>query len=58
MRFAQVEARLALMKLVYHFRFALAAPSTEDPLPIRAGITLSPRDGMHVTVAVRNKIIS
>jgi len=58
MRFAQTEARLALAKLVHHFRFALVGASLKEPLPIRTGITISPADGMPMQVSARTPLPS
>ena len=49
MRFALMEVKMALVKILMKYRF-VASPETQVPLKIRAGITLSAKDGVLVRV--------
>ena len=50
MRFAILEIKIALVKILMKYKF-LRSPETQVPLIIHPGLTLSPRDGVHVRVA-------
>ena len=49
MRFALMEVKMALVKILMKFKF-VASPETQVPLKIRAGLTLSAKDGVLVRV--------
>ena len=49
MRFALVETKLTLVKLLRKYKF-VRSPETQVPLDVAAGITLSARDGLHLRV--------
>lgn len=53
-RFAMEEAKLALIALYRDYTLKLH-PRTEVPLKLRAGITLSPKDGVFLTVHRRQR---
>ena len=49
MRFALIEVKLTLVKLLRKYKF-VRSPETQVPLDVVAGITLSPKDGVHLRV--------
>ena len=50
MRFALMEIKIALVKILTKFRFE-KSPETQVPLAIQPGFTLSAKDGVHVSVS-------
>jgi len=57
MKLAQMEAKLVLASLVYNYAFELSRSEQRMPnnLNIRAGLTLSPAEGVWVNVTKRRK---
>jgi len=56
MKLAQMEAKLVLAHVMYHYRFQITRAEQKFPnLTIRAAITLSPADGVWVRVEKRRK---
>ncbi|EFN55959.1 hypothetical protein CHLNCDRAFT_57715 [Chlorella variabilis] len=51
-RFALQELQIVLIRIYQRFTFRLAAEQVQ-PLPLRAGLTLSPKDGLWVTAHQR-----
>ncbi|KAL9967756.1 hypothetical protein ACROYT_G026048 [Oculina patagonica] len=49
MRFALMEVKMALVKILMNYKF-VTSPETKMPLEIRAGLTLSAKDGVLVRV--------
>lgn len=50
MRFALMEIKIALVKILTKFRFE-KSPETQIPLAIQPGFTLSAKDGVYVRVS-------
>ena len=49
MRFALMEIKIALVKFLVKYKF-VRSPETQVPLEILAGVTLSPKYGVHVRI--------
>jgi len=52
-RFATMEAKLAIIKVVKKFKIQ-TSPETEIPLKLRFGITMSPQNGIKLSIKNRS----
>lgn len=49
MKYAMMEIKVALVRILRKFKF-VRAPDTQEPLILHSGVTLGPRDGIHLRV--------
>ena len=54
MRFALLEAKIALVKIIKQFKFEKLS-DTKVPLPLKSGVTLTPKHGIHIKIVCREK---